>query len=243
VVRRSVDGPPIWFVIPAAGSGQRFAADAPKQFLIVAGKSVLQHTLESLLAHPQSAGAVVVLPANQRHSASLNGENQKPILNANGGKSRAESVLSGLQALPEDLPADALVAVHDAARPCIPTSALTELFAKAAAHPIGAIWAQALTDTITRARPVCEIVETLDRRELWRAQTPQIFRLAPLKSALLQSLADDVVVSDEAQAMERLGFYAELVQCPVENIKLTHSRDLPALERFFREKTAPQEPI
>ena len=228
----------IWFVIPAAGSGQRFAADAPKQFLIVAGKPVLQHTLEALLAHPQSAGASIALAPNQQLNAALalKGASEKPVFFANGGKTRAESVLAGLRALPDVLSADALVAVHDAARPCVPSGALTELFARAAAHPVGAIWAQALTDTIKRANPNGEIVDTLERNELWRAQTPQIFRLGALKSALMHAIADDVSVSDEAQAMERIGLFAELVQCPVENIKLTHLRDLPALELFFQQK-------
>ena len=190
------------------------------------------------MAHPQSAGACIALAPNQLLSASLalKGASAKPIVFASGGKTRAESVLAGLRALPEYLPADALVAVHDVARLCIPSEALTELFAKAAAHPIGAIWAQALTDTIKRANPNGEMVDTLERSELWRAQTPQIFRLAALKSALMQALADDVAVSDEAQAMERLGLYGQLVQCPVENIKLTHTRDLPALERFFQKQ-------
>ena len=238
MVHEILDAPPVWFIIPAAGSGQRFAAGAPKQFLIVAGKSVLQHTVESILAHPQCAGVVVVLAQVHRQHAALNCASAKPILSADGGQTRAQSVLSGLQALPAHLPENTLVAVHDAARPCVSTSDLTDLFAKAAAHPVGAIWAQAVTDTIKRAHPNGEIAGTLDRSELWRAQTPQIFRLAPLKSALMQALADSQAVSDEAQAMERLGFYAELVQCPVENIKLTHLRDLPSLERFFHQKSS-----
>ncbi len=230
---------PIWFIIPAAGSGQRFAADSPKQFLVVAGKTVLQHTLDALLAHPSSVGAVVALAPNQRlnvldASSAIAG---KPVLQACGGNTRAESVLASLLALPANLSPDTLIAVHDAARPCVPTLALTDLFERAIAHPVGAIWAQALTDTIKRSEPNRAVAETLDRSQLWRAQTPQIFRLGALKSALMSAFSDGVAVSDESQAMERLGHFAELVQCPVENIKLTHMRDLPALERFFLSNT------
>ncbi|NJR44051.1 hypothetical protein HC761_00885 [bacterium] len=147
-------------------------------------------------------------------------------------------MLAGLNALP-DLAADTIVAVHDAARPCFPCAALDALFARADAHPVGAIWAQPMLDTVKRANQAGEVAQTLDRTVLWRAQTPQVFRFAALREAMALAQAEGAVITDESQAMERCGLFAAIVPCPVENPKLTRAGDLPQLLHFLSSSQTP----
>jgi 2-C-methyl-D-erythritol 4-phosphate cytidylyltransferase len=222
----------IWAVIPAAGSGQRFGSELPKQFLPITGQSVLQHTLDALLAHPHVQGAVVALPATHLdYPLSA----QKPVLKVQGGAERAASVLACLEPLSE-LDPEHLIAVHDAARPCFLPQHLDALFAAALAHPVGAIWGQALSDTLKQCDAEGSIMRTLDRSAHWRAQTPQVFRLGALRSALAHALAQRLPCTDEAQALEYQGQFARVVACPVANPKLTLASDLALLQQFLSAK-------
>src|SRR5579863_8975072 len=218
-----------WCVVPAAGRGARFGGDVPKQYLPLAGKPLLLHTLERLAAHPRIAGLVVVLA---RHDPHWSGQTQiagKPVLVADGGEQRADSVLSGLHALQAEVHDDHFVLVHDAARPGVRAddiSLLLELGIPAG----GALLATPLRDTLKRADAHNRSAATEPRAARWRALTPQLFRYGELVAALESARADGVAVTDEAMAMERAGHRPLLVEGAESNIKVTTPADFALAE-------------
>jgi 2-C-methyl-D-erythritol 4-phosphate cytidylyltransferase len=158
----------------------------------------------------------------------------KPVLSCVGGGERADSVLAALQALPADVGDDALIIVHDAARPNLHALDLQRLIDAASADADGAILAAPVRDTLKRADAGADvrILATQSRDQLWRALTPQAFRRGDLTAALLRARADDVAVTDEAMAMERTGARPRLVEGREDNLKVTTPADL-ALAEFL----------
>ena len=220
-----------WCVIPAAGSGARFGGDVPKQYVEVAGRSILLHTLDALLSHPRIAGAMVALSAGDSHwPVSLNDLHGKPVLNSVGGASRATSVSNALAALPAEVADADAVLVHDAARPNVSHGDLDALFAALDSHPQGAILAAPMRDTLKRADDAGDIAATEPRDKLWRAFTPQAFPRGLLAKALVDAASAGIDVTDEAMAMERIGVRARLVESSEDNFKITTPADLARFE-------------
>ncbi|QWP76280.1 2-C-methyl-D-erythritol 4-phosphate cytidylyltransferase [Lysobacter sp. K5869] len=219
----------IWAVLPAAGRGQRFGGDIPKQYLGIAGKPLIEHALTALLAHPRVAGAMVALSAGDELWPGWNELLGKPVLRCIGGGERADSVLAALRALPAQVGDDALVLVHDAARPNLRGEDIGRLIAAAEAAPDGAILGAPLRDTLKRAGRG-RIVGTEPRDGLWRAFTPQAFRRGALTAALADAARAGVSVTDEASAMERLGVQPWLVEGREDNLKVTTPADLALAE-------------
>ena len=207
-----------WVVVPAAGSGARFGAGLQKQYQQLAGQPLIVHTLTRLLAHPGIEGAMVALAADDRHWPTCALRFDKPVLTCIGGANRADSVLAALRALPDTIADDALVLVHDAARPCIRHADLDRLLKAASDDAVGALLALPLRDTLKRADAQARVVATEPREHLWRAQTPQAFRRGALTRALEQALANAVAITDEAMAMERIGLQPLLVEGSEESI-------------------------
>lgn len=226
----------VWAVIPAAGRGTRFGGEVPKQYLEAAGQPLIAHALDALLGHPRVAGAVVALAADDRLWPGWTRRRGKPLLRCVGGGERADSVLAGLQALPAGLADDALVLVHDAARPNLHRGDLDRLIEAAADGTDGAILAAPVRDTLKRADGGACIVATEPRDGLWRALTPQAFRRGALLQALRKARAAGVVVTDEAMAMERSGAHPRLVEGREDNLKVTTPADL-ALAEFLLSRT------
>jgi 2-C-methyl-D-erythritol 4-phosphate cytidylyltransferase len=222
----------IWAVIPAAGRGSRFGGETPKQYLEIAGRPLIAHALDALLAHPQVAGAMVALSRDDALWPGWTAMHGKPVLRCVGGGERADSVLAALRALPADVGDDALVLVHDAARPNLCRDDLVRLIAAATAHADGAILGAPVRDTLKRADDGARIAATEPRERLWRAFTPQAFRRGALMAALDQARAAGVVVTDEAMAMERIGAHPALVEGREDNLKVTTPADL-ALARYL----------
>ncbi len=220
-----------WCVIPAAGSGARFGGDVPKQYVEVAGRSILLHTLDALLSHPRIAGAIVALSADdERWPISLTSLHDKPVLTCVGGASRAASVANALAVLPDEVGEGDAVLVHDAARPNIAHADLDALFDALDAHPAGAILAAPVRDTLKRANEADDIAATEPRDKLWRAFTPQAFPRAALAAALADATAQGIEVTDEAMAMESIGEHARLVEGRDDNFKITTPADLARFE-------------
>lgn len=213
----------IWVVVPAAGRGVRAGGVIPKQYQPVSGRPLIEHTLTALASHPRIAGLLVVLAADDRYWPGWDMLQGKPLLTAVGGNERAESVLAGLAGLPADVADDDFVLVHDAARPCVCAADLDALLETQAEH--GALLATPLVDTLKRADGDGQVLQTVPREGLWRALTPQRFRRGPLTAALRAAVADGVVVTDEAMAMERTGAVARLVEGSPDNIKVTTAQD------------------
>lgn len=227
-----------WALVPAAGSGRRFGGEVPKQYLQAASKPLLRHALEALLAHPGIDGAVVALADGDARWPGWTTLHGKPVLACRGGAERADSVLAALAALPAGVADDALVLVHDAARPNLQAPDIGALLEAAAAHPDGAILAAPVRDTLKRADAEGRILATEPREALWRALTPQAFRRDLLLRALQAARDAGIVATDEAMAVERLGCRPRLVEGREDNHKVTTPADL-ALADFLLSRRSP----
>lgn len=216
-----------WAVIPAAGSSRRMGAGTmPKQYLTLAGRSVLEWSLAPLLQRPECAGVVVALASGDRHWHTLAAAQDPRIHTVMGGGARADSVRQGLRALESELDDADWVLVHDAARPCLHTDELGRLLSELRDEAAGGLLAVALVDTLKRADAAGRVARTVDREGLWRALTPQMFRYGILNHALAEALRRGVTVTDEAQAVELLGMQPKLVPGSADNIKITVPEDL-----------------
>lgn len=227
----SHDLPAFWAVIPAAGVGARMAADRPKQYLQLGGRTILEHSLGCFLDHPCLKGLVVSLAVDDPYWPSLACANDARIQRADGGSERSGSVLNALLQL-NALGAsdDDWVLVHDAARPNLSRDDLDKLLAELADDPVGGLLAVPARDTLKRVDKHGRVVDTIDRRLIWQAYTPQMFRLGALHRALADSLVADAVITDEASAMEWSGQAPRLIEGRSDNIKVTRPEDLEWLK-------------
>lgn len=225
----------LWCVVPAAGLGTRVGGHCPKQYLPLAGRPLIEHTLERLAGHPAIAGLMVVLAAADTHWSGLDRFKGKPVLSTTGGAQRSDSVLAGLDALPATVAADDYVLVHDAARPCVRLADIGQLIERAGATGGGLLGAP-LRDTLKRVGADGRSELTEPREQRWRAFTPQMFRRGPLSAALREARRRGVNVSDEAMAMEQAGFAPLLVEGAEDNIKVTTAVDF-ALAEFLLART------
>jgi len=218
-------------ILVAAGRGERMGADQPKAFVPVAGQPMLLLAARALDAAPSLDGIVVVVPADRIADARqlLGGVRALRDVVA-GGESRQDSVQRGLEALPPGF--DGVVLVHDAARPLVEVELIESVIQATVEHD-AAIPVLGLVDTVKRLRDD-RVVETLDRSELGAAQTPQGFRVALLRRAYDKAFRDDVVLTDEAMALERLGEPVVAVKGSVRNRKLTTPEDLAWAETLLR---------
>jgi 2-C-methyl-D-erythritol 4-phosphate cytidylyltransferase len=226
----------IWAVVPAAGIGRRMGLDVPKQYVELAGRPLLAWTLERLLAHPRVAGAMVVLAQDDRHWPGWTTIAGKPVRTCAGADDRAGSVRTGLAALAEDVVIADWVLVHDGARPCLAQDELDDLIDQGCGHPVGALLALPVTDTLKQANARAESIGSLPREQAWRAQTPQLFRYGELCAALDRARADGAAITDEAGALERLGRLPLLVPGRASNLKVTTGEDL-ALAAWYLQRT------
>ncbi|KAB0566342.1 2-C-methyl-D-erythritol 4-phosphate cytidylyltransferase [Pseudomonas palleroniana] len=219
--------PAFWAVIPAAGVGARMAADRPKQYLQLGGRSILEHSLGCFLDHPSLKGLVVSLASDDPYWPELACAGDARIHRADGGSERSGSVLNALLQL-NALGAndDDWVLVHDAARPNLSRDDLDKLLSELVDDPVGGLLAVPARDTLKRVDKHGRVMETVDRSLIWQAYTPQMFRLGALHRALADSLVADAVITDEASAMEWSGQAPRLIEGRSDNIKVTRPEDL-----------------
>jgi 2-C-methyl-D-erythritol 4-phosphate cytidylyltransferase len=227
-----------WLVMPAAGAGRRFGERIPKQYAALRGRTVIEWALAPFLQDGRCAGAVVVIARDDRWWPRV-AERISPVVVAPGGAERSESVRSGLQALNRKTQPSDWVLVHDAARPCLTEADRDRLLAELDQHPVGGLLAQPAADTLKRVGSDRSIEETVDRSNLWRAGTPQMFRYARLREALDTALAGKRYPSDEAQAIEWLGDRAQIVEGSPGNIKVTSPEDLALAEALLGARDKP----
>ncbi|MFM4680309.1 2-C-methyl-D-erythritol 4-phosphate cytidylyltransferase [Aeromonas media] len=222
-------------IVPAAGIGSRMGADCPKQYLTLAGKTILEHTLGCLLSHPAIARVIVALAPHDEWFEQLAVAADPRVLRVEGGSERAYSVLNALHVVEGKW-----VLVHDAARPCLTQGDLDALIASAMACD-GAILGSRVRDTMKRTDGAGNIVATVEREQLWHALTPQMFPTGTLKRALEEGLALGALITDEASAMERAGFTVKMVEGRADNIKVTRPEDLSLAELFLQQQSARQQ--
>ena len=220
-------------IVPAAGSGSRFGADGLKQYSPLAGKPLLYHSIERLLAAPEVEIVFVVLaPADtefRRNDWSAFGSRLAPLYC--GGASRRDSVLNGIIAAASLVDPNDWMLVHDAVRPCLGKAELRRLIDEAGRDEVGGILAVPVADTLKRSDDERRIVATEPRDGLWQAQTPQMFR----HGALLHALREAAHVTDEASAVEALGHKPKLVEGSAKNLKVTFASDLQIAECILKE--------
>ena len=224
---------PVWAIIPAAGTGQRMQSEIPKQYLSFQDKTVIEHCLDRLLAHPEIDGVVVVLRDDDQHWDAIAYAAEKPLFTTTGGRHRHDSVYSGLTTLQYRFGNDAIALVHDAVRPLVSHRDLSNVIEAARQHTAGAILATPVTDTLKRQGNDMEISATLSRDGLWRALTPQVFHLQPLLNALKQVIDKNLSITDDAEAVELMGHAPRLVAGEADNFKITSPGDLSLAEKIW----------
>ena len=215
----------IWAIIPAAGSGSRFSKTELKQYQTIQKKTVLEHTINRL-NHLPLAGYVLAIGEQDNFAQSLDLTNKEIAHFCIGGAERVHSVLNALNYLAQWATPDDFVFVHDAARPCVTTECLTDLLNTAIKQDISAILAIPVRDTLKRVVAENQIDQTVSRDQLWQAQTPQISTFSKLKAAIETALAHDIVITDEASALEYINEPVQVVMGRSDNIKITYPDDL-----------------
>jgi 2-C-methyl-D-erythritol 4-phosphate cytidylyltransferase len=205
-------------------------ADLPKQYLPLAGSTVIEQTLGLLLQVPGVETIAVAVTDGDPYWPELPVSRDARVLRAAGGRERADSVLGGLRLLLERAPADDWVLVHDAARPCVTVAEIQRLVETCSEAGQGGILAVPVHDTMKRADSDNRILETVPRENLWHACTPQMFRLGELADAIAGALESGFSVTDEASAMEHAGRQPLLVEGSSANIKITRPDDLALAE-------------
>lgn len=221
-----------WGIVPAAGVGRRMGGIVPKQYHSLNGKLVIEHSLGRLLDHPLIEHVYVALSGEDRWWNGCCFAGHAGVVPVEGGGERSHSVLNALSSIMEEADPEDWVLVHDAARPCLRLTDIDRLVQELAGDPVGGILACRLSDTIKREGQPGVVAETLPREHLWRAFTPQMFRLGLLHESLSAALQADRSVTDEASAIELHGLKPRLVEGHSDNIKITHPRDL-ALAGFY----------
>ena len=233
----------IWAIVPAAGVGARMAAGKPKQYLSVANKTIIEHTLLALLQADDISGVQLCVSANDPYWPQLAFNHDRLLPVVDGGAERVDSVLAGLKSLSGRAKPNDWILVHDAARPCLSAKLLQHLIDTIGGHEVGGILAIPLADTIKYAMPQDQIFnemteknmieKTVDRQNLWAAQTPQMFRYSLLMNCLEEALATGLNITDESSAIEAAGYRPLIVPGSRNNIKVTYPEDVEWLEYFL----------
>lgn len=224
-------------IIPAAGSGKRLGGEIPKQFIEIAGAPIIEHTIRRFIECHDIGAVAVSLPADKVEEFNRNkaGQNfSKPVLYVCGGAERSDSILNALQAIAHLNPE--IIAVHDAVRPFVTPAQISAVITKA--KEIGAaILALPATDTIKEVEGGL-IQRTIDRRRIWRAQTPQAFHYELLVRANQEARASGLssaLTTDDSLLVERLGAQVAVVEGSPNNIKITTPEDLILAEKLFEQ--------
>jgi len=224
-----------WGVIPASGVGKRMGSELPKQYLTLYDKPLLQHTIERMVDHPRITGVVVAVAEHDDRWQAFEARFGDEVTWVTGGAERYHSVLNALQVL-NDIAADNDWAlVHDAARPCLRADDIDCLMDEASGD-IGGILAAPVSDTMKRANADGSIIETVNREGLWRALTPQMFRIGLLIEAIEHAMTQDLPITDEASAVESLGHRPKVVAGHLDNIKITIPQDLELAQLYLQQQ-------
>ncbi len=216
----------LWVIVAAAGESRRMGLPdgESKQFLLLGGEPILNHSVRRLLAMPEVTGIVVVLhPSHTVRFANelLAFDDAKPLLIAEGGVTRSDSVRAGLLEVPSTA---GVIAVHDGARPLFSRHVFEDCI-RALHHVDGAVPGIEVSDTLKRTHKDGTVQATVDRRDLWAVQTPQVFRAAALRQ--VYSRPDLNGATDDAMLLEREGFRVGLIPSTPANVKITTPADLP----------------
>lgn len=227
-----------WVVVPAAGVGKRMGSGTPKQYLRLNGRAVIDHTIERLLLHPSIDGLYLAISEEDICWADTEFAGHPDIVTLPGGVERCFSVFNALQLLSGRAAADDWVLVHDAARPCVRRTDIDHLIGMLDGHAIGGLLGRPVSDTMKRTDSADRIVATVERKHLWHAYTPQMFRFGVLYDAMRSALDAGVLVTDEASAIEYAGHRPIMVEGHADNLKITRPEDLPLAAYYLEQQAA-----
>jgi 2-C-methyl-D-erythritol 4-phosphate cytidylyltransferase len=219
-------------LIPAAGVGARMGVDMPKQYMPIAGKPMLRHVLDTFSGTAAILHTFVVVSADDGYIDDMlahTGYANVTVLR-NGGATRHQSVLNGLRAMRDVVEDDDRILVHDAARPGLTSTLIARLIDTLQHDKVGGLLAMPVVDTLKRADGENRIDATVSREKLWAAQTPQMFDYG----LLYRALSEAKTVTDEASAVEALGFKPKLVEGSPRNFKVTLAHDVALAELFLK---------
>jgi 2-C-methyl-D-erythritol 4-phosphate cytidylyltransferase len=226
--------PKVFALVLAAGQGTRIGDAVPKQYLPIAGKPMMFHSIEALAAVSRIERLFVVLAPLDRHWGEHDWSALPEKIEAAfcGGSHRAESVLNTLKFLESRIARDDWVLVHDAARPCIATELVEQFLDEIGDDEVGGLLAMPLADTLKRAGEEQRVEATIPRTGLWRAQTPQMFRYGLLRRGLEKSPE----ATDESAAVESLGHAPRLAEGETSNMKVTFAEDIQIAELILEHR-------
>jgi len=225
--------PRYWVVIPAAGIGKRMDGETPKQYIKLKNHTIIEHAVSVFTNHPKISQVVVVLHADDTQWSSIDISESEKIITTIGGETRADSVMQGLERLQETASPNDWILVHDAARPCLTTETLDRLIESLRDHRIGGLLAIPVADTLKKVDADHSVQETVSRKKLWAAQTPQLFRFAILYDAMKKALASDHLITDESSAIEFSGEHPIVIKGDPKNIKITRPEDVTLAENYL----------
>ena len=220
----------VWAIVPAAGIGRRMQTKIPKQYLNLNGRPIIETSLARISALRYVKQVVVMLNPKDKVWPTLGLEQNEKIVCKEGGENRYQSVLNGLLYLEDLASDDDWILVHDAARPCVRMKDIDNLLEQIADHEVGGLLGAPVEHTIKLVNESNEIEQTIDRANVWNAFTPQIFRFRRLLDALQTADKSEKTVTDEATAMEGLGYKPLVVPGNKDNIKITQPQDLGLAE-------------
>ena len=226
-------------LIPCAGNGSRFGGDIPKQFQMLAGKRVIDHTVELFTSIEQISSIWV---GSSHPSLQLMPSTTPVYVTLTGGSTRSDTVLNTLiWMIDQQIPLTDWVLVHDAARPGVRKKDVQQLISAVMQDALscGGILALPVADTLKQSNIEHAIIQnTVSRDFLWQAQTPQMFQLGQLKTAIEQARIKGIEITDEASAMEAMGFSPLLVKGSIDNFKITYQEDLFTMEKLYRKESS-----
>lgn len=219
-------------LIVAAGKGSRFGSQLPKQYTPILGKTILEQSVLALSASKYIDAVNLVIARDDSTAEHL--AFNVPMAFVEGGAERWQSVQAGVDAIfDKGGHNDDLILIHDAARPCIRTEHINAVIETAKSEPYGAILGVPVADTLKRVDENHQIETTIDRSQLWQAQTPQVFKAGVLRDVLNEVAAQSLMITDEASAFELMGYPIAMVQGNNQNIKLTYADDLSLIEAIL----------
>lgn len=217
-------------IVPAAGMGKRMQIDLPKQYISINGKKILEYTLATILSYQKFKKCVVVINKNDKHWSTLQ-LTSPHLLTVFGGKERCHSVFNGLLALKGFAKENDWILVHDAARPLLHQNDINKLIMHLDSHSIGGFLGHPIKNTVKYLDN--KRLETLERKKLWAAVTPQMFRYHWLFNALDSAIKKNQLTTDEASAIELFGQQPKMVEGRTDNIKITDKEDLNLLNYYL----------
>jgi len=233
-------------LLPTAGTGSRLGGDLPKQFQQLAGRPMVAYAIDAFMHSPQIESIWIGVSPGFIDNPILKALNKgkKPIhFLPTGGPTRQETVRNTLEALLKaGISADDWVLVHDAARPGITPALIEKLIVSVKSSDPGGLLAVRLADTLKQADldsviagNLPHVEKTIPREHLWQAQTPQMFGLKSLHSALEDAIRLEADVTDEASAIELIGLKPLLIEGATRNFKVTHPADWELMQLLLNQ--------